>query len=485
MELMDQLTAANRIISSSADDYSNHASDPDTVAWVAIGSRFSLTLANSVGDSDTTDFVRFSVPAGQRLTAFSLTYYSSNDNIAFVALQEGISVETENPSLLRGYTHFGPFTLGASVGSNLISKLGGPFEAGDYSVWIQQLGAATGYSFQLQTDSVSPPSDNTAPAVKTFYPADAATGVLVEATIAITFDEPVQKGTGEIKILRGSETGAGTVVETFDVATSSRVVISGATLSIDPTNQLSGGSQYLIVVPIGAIKDLANNSYGGTNDYGFTTAGQPDVPVISLGKAYHWKSHAILDGVKADAGGGVLTASKPVVSEELGGEISAADVLAALKIAGGRNPNPDPDGPGPQSAPDVSPYQFIAADVVGSDGSVNSQDGVAILQFAGRAPEVFQPAWVFVEESRNFWDETANGGAGAFSLTRKNAQWDQSIRGTSASSDQEINLVGILKGDVDGSWEPPPGSQDLDVIAPNYFQTLSSLLGVPVDQWHA
>jgi hypothetical protein len=44
-------------------------------------------------------------------------------------------------------------------------------------------------------------------------------------------------------------------------------------------------------------------------------------------------------------------------------------------------------------------------------------------------------------------------------------------------------LVGVLKGDVDGSWAPPTGSQDLDLIDPTYFQDLAALIGVPVEQW--
>ena len=47
-----------------------------------------------------------------------------------------------------------------------------------------------------------------------------------------------------------------------------------------------------------------------------------------------------------------------------------------------------------------------------------------------------------------------------------------------------MNLVGVLKGDVNGSWVAPAGSQDLDVIDPTYFQRLAELIGVPnQDQW--
>jgi hypothetical protein len=40
---------------------------------------------------------------------------------------------------------------GATVDSDLINLLGGPLGPGTYSVWIQQLGALTDYTFELQT----------------------------------------------------------------------------------------------------------------------------------------------------------------------------------------------------------------------------------------------------------------------------------------------------------------------------------------------
>jgi hypothetical protein len=90
--------------------------------------------------------------------------------------------------------------------------------------------------------------------------------------------------------------------------------------------------------------------------------------------------------------------------------------------------------------------------------------------------------WLFVEETRDFWNEAANNGQGAFTLTRTAALWDKAIAAT-LQDNGEVNLVGVLKGDVNGTWAAPAGSQDLDVINPLYFQNLSSLIGAPLDQW--
>jgi hypothetical protein len=82
-----------------------------------------------------------------------------------------------------------------------------------------------------------------------------------------------------------------------------------------------------------------------------------------------------------------------------------------------------------------------------------------------------------VEEKRDFWDEVNQ----KFTLSRTNASWDRTI--TADPANGPVNLVGVLKGDVNGSWAAPAGSTDLDVTDPNYFQNLATLLGVPVDQW--
>jgi hypothetical protein len=39
--------------------------------------------------------------------------------------------------------------------------------------------------------------------------------------------------------------------------------------------------------------------------------------------------------------------------------------------------------------------------------------------------------------------------------------------------------VGVLKGDVNGSWAAHAGSIDLDNLDATYFQGLAQLIGVP------
>ena len=142
------------------------------------------------------------------------------------------------------------------------------------------------------------------------------------------------------------------------------------------------------------------------------------------------------------------------------------------------NPNADPDGNGPLTALPVSPYQIMAADVFGTDGKVTSADALAILRMAVKLPSAPAAEWMFVEETRDFWDEVS----GKFTLDRNHASWDHSIS-ANPQGDLIVNLVGVLKGDVNGSWTAPAGSIDLDVIAPDYFTALHARLDLPVSQF--
>jgi uncharacterized delta-60 repeat protein len=156
--------------------------------------------------------------------------------------------------------------------------------------------------------------------------------------------------------------------------------------------------------------------------------------------------------------------------------ITSADALAALKIAVGINPNTDPDGTGPLQIPMLSPYQVMAADV-NRDGKVTSADALAILKMSVKLSDAPTPSWMFVEEKRDFWDEATK----AFTLTRNAASWDSSIN-LALPSAASTNLVGVLKGDVNGSWTLP-GATTIESTNPTYFKDLAQLIGVPADQW--
>lgn len=101
-------------------------------------------------------------------------------------------------------------------------------------------------------------------------PADNATGVTLSTNLTATFSENVQLGTGLIRLYES----AGTLVESFDVTSSTAISANGATITINPTANLSFSTSYYCTIDNGAIVDLASNPYVGFSDnstWNFTT----------------------------------------------------------------------------------------------------------------------------------------------------------------------------------------------------------------------
>ncbi|MEH3144348.1 MAG: DUF4347 domain-containing protein [Methylobacterium frigidaeris] len=93
-------------------------------------------------------------------------------------------------------------------------------------------------------------------------PATNGYGLARSANITLTFSETVARGTGTIKIVRIFDSA---VVQSFDV-TSSAVTISGATVTIDPPNDLDSGTTYALLIARGAFTDLGGAIFGGLTD---------------------------------------------------------------------------------------------------------------------------------------------------------------------------------------------------------------------------
>lgn len=302
---------------------------------------------------------------------------------------------------------------------------------------------------------------------------DAATGLLsVEVwanpgTSAANFDFRADMAGASASSFVSALPSAWTV--TSEAVNAQSLAVSGISLSpIGPSTQL-GTLQ--LTLPAGATS--AEVVFSGVQVGALSGIGQ----TLSV-QARSTSNDGGYSFTTTSANAGVIAGRLPTDSANA---VTSADALATLRIAVGLNPNPDPDGAaGPLKALAVSPYQVMAADVNGN-GTVTSADALAILRMAVRLGSALPQEWFFVEERRDFWDETANAGQGAFALSRTSAAWDRTI--LSGPDTESLNLVGVLKGDVNGSWVAPTGSQDLDNLDPNYFQNLAVAIGVPVDQW--
>lgn len=116
-----------------------------------------------------------------------------------------------------------------------------------------------------------PPIDTIPPTVAAYNPVAGSTLSSLDSNLTLTFSESVQKGTGTVQLLAGSATGV--LVESFDIASSARLSLTGAVLSIDPTASLLSGTTYYLVLSAGSVKDITGNAFAGTSSYSFNTTG--------------------------------------------------------------------------------------------------------------------------------------------------------------------------------------------------------------------
>ena len=272
--------------------------------------------------------------------------------------------------------------------------------------------------------------------------------------IVLTFETLIKKGSGTIAIHSGSEVG--TVVESYDVATSTNLALSGSTLTINPAADLAEGNHYFVTVTDGSLTDLAGTSVAAASTYDFTTAGEAFHRLT--GSLTFWKTGAAITEVTSTLaststvditsdsmttiddlyqhldipeGTYSLTSAKISGTAE-SNAIKANDALAALKISVGMNPNADGSA--------VSPYQYLAADV-NHDGQVTAADALNILKMAVKLSTAPEKEWLFVSES-----------VGSETMSRTHVVWPDNPIPVTLDGDQEMDLVGILKGDVNGSW---------------------------------
>ena len=101
-----------------------------------------------------------------------------------------------------------------------------------------------------------------APVLISTTPGDNSRNVKDNANVVLTFSEDVLAGSGKI-IIRQSN---GAIFQTFDVASSSAITISGATVTIDPTGHFKAGTGYYVTIDAGAFVDADGKPFSGLAD---------------------------------------------------------------------------------------------------------------------------------------------------------------------------------------------------------------------------
>lgn len=151
-------------------------------------------------------------------------------------------------------------------------------------------------------------SDSGFPTLVSSSPADGSTAAPGGGNLVLTFSEVVQAGTGNIVIFNAD----GTVARTIAVSDASQVSFTGATVTINPAQDLAPGGAYYVNLASGVVRDALGNAFAGISGatiYNFTTATSAvdTVPPVLLGT-----SPAV--GASAVAGGAnlVLTFNEAV-----------------------------------------------------------------------------------------------------------------------------------------------------------------------------
>nr|MCU0749697.1 Ig-like domain-containing protein [Akkermansiaceae bacterium] len=183
--------------------------------------------------------------------------------------------------------------------SNNLPTITGPFSSTLYTGDSGSSAGNSGYQIMPTAGSASytwtvsaPVADNhalaafvpvsAAPVITTTSPADNATSVPIDANLVANFSEPVLKGTGTITIKRTSNNST---VESFNVATSTALTISGQTLTINPTANLDYQTEFYVEIDATAVIDHSGgNAFAGIaspSAWSFTTVVSPFVAWIS------------------------------------------------------------------------------------------------------------------------------------------------------------------------------------------------------------
>ncbi len=123
-----------------------------------------LSATSMTGDPE---YVMVVVPDGFELASLVLQHYSSDtDGTAFAAIQSGCGFteprRNTNVANLLGYSHFGPESPPALVGTDILDDMGrgegaigfeGPLPSGVYTFWLNQTGGASTYTLAFNVQA--------------------------------------------------------------------------------------------------------------------------------------------------------------------------------------------------------------------------------------------------------------------------------------------------------------------------------------------
>jgi len=122
-------------------------------------------------------------------------------------------------------------------------------------------------------------TDGTPPTIQTLSPTNGAANALLWANLVTTFNETIVAGTGNIVITNLTD-GTAMTIPVGDA----QVTINGATLTINPSSDLSLAKDYAVLIDAGAVKDTSGNAFAGISapaTWSFTTFNLVTLPIVN------------------------------------------------------------------------------------------------------------------------------------------------------------------------------------------------------------
>ncbi len=171
-----------------------------------------------------------------------------------VTFKSGGATVTDNSVLYSntsGNTWTAVYTANANDSAGTVS----------YSIAFSDIAGNAGTAVTATTDtsSVSVVIDSVLPTLLSSNPSNGSKSVKLDQNIVLKFSEDVIAGSGQVELFDGNNK----LVEAFIVSPS---IISGSTVTLNPSSDLESLSSYYVQIPSSAFVDTAGNGFAGISN---------------------------------------------------------------------------------------------------------------------------------------------------------------------------------------------------------------------------
>jgi len=293
----------------------------------------------------------FSVPAKFIGQSVQIRFRLEPTGTTYLGSDNTYGMHIDNIQMSNSVTLTNPSTT--TLGGNATEFSFNP-TAADQTYYLQvrpQLGGQWLAYGPVKIVTASALTDFTPPEILAVSPTNQASAVVLSPVLAITFDEPVIKGHGDLVIKQLDDDS---IIETVPIG-SGTVELSNDTVTIQTGTTLQPLTGYYVEIDSGAFIDLANNSFtglSGSNHWRFTTMDEEAIRYVPItGDAdsgistNHFYTHlldfglgtpgALVNGVQFhsydNAANGTLNFNRTITT----GQISHHSGLANHPVTGG------------------------------------------------------------------------------------------------------------------------------------------------------